>query len=69
MPNLEIIRVWKDEEYQLNKQADLIEITDAELVALGSGDTEVPVTRNRVPIVISFPPNTNQIFLTNKVRA
>jgi hypothetical protein len=66
MSNLDIIQVWKDEEYRLNKQADLIEITDAELADVGSGDTEVPVKRNRVPIVISFPPNTNQIFLANK---
>jgi hypothetical protein len=66
MLNLDIIRVWKDEKYWLNRQADLIEVTDPELADAGSGDTEVPVKRNRVPIVISFPPNTNQIFLANK---
>jgi hypothetical protein len=66
MSNLNIIRVWKDEKYCLNKQAGLIEITDAELADAGSGDTEVPVKRNPVPIMISFPPNMNQIFLANK---
>jgi hypothetical protein len=66
MSNLDIIRAWKDEEYQLNRQAGLIELTDAELADVGDGDPEVQVKRDRVPIVISFPPNTNQIFLANK---
>ena len=66
MSNLDIIRVWKDEKYWLNRQASLIEIADAELADVGSAGTEVHVKRNRVPIVISFPPNTNQIFLANK---
>ena len=66
MSNLGIIRVWKDEEYRLNRQAGLIELTGAELADVSDDDSEVQVKRNQVPIVISFPPNTNQIFLTNK---
>jgi hypothetical protein len=66
MSNLDIIRTWKDEEYRLNRQADLIELTDAELADVSDDDSEVQVKRNQVPIVISFPPKTNQIFLTNK---
>ena len=66
MSNLDIIRAWRDEDYRLNRQAGLIELTDAELADLGDSDPEIQVKRNRVPIVISFPPNTNQIFLTNK---
>jgi hypothetical protein len=66
MSNLDIIRTWKDEEYRLNRQAGLIKLTDAELADVSDDDSEVQVKRNQVPIVISFPPKTNQIFLTNK---
>jgi hypothetical protein len=66
MSNLDIIRVWKDQKYWLNRQTGVIEVTDAELADVGGSDTKVHIKRNRVPIVISFPPNTNQIFLTNK---
>jgi hypothetical protein len=66
MSSLDIIQVWKDEEYRLNRQAGLTELTDAELADVGGSGTKVQVKRNRVPIVISFPPNTNQIFLANR---